>query len=53
MAPGGNARNRAIGKVTSGNGFRPATSCKDTAGERRALWPAKKAATIAMAKGEI
>ena len=51
MAPGGNARNRAIGKVTGSKGFRKATSCKDTAGERQGALASEKGGNYCDGKG--
>ncbi|AGN81253.1 hypothetical protein O162_04710 [Pseudomonas putida SJ3] len=53
MAPDENARDKAIGQVTGSKSSFRRLHVRTAQASDRALVPAKKAATIAMAKGEI
>jgi hypothetical protein len=51
MAPDENARDRAIGQVTGSKSIHPATSCKDSAGERQGALASEKGGNYCDGKG--
>jgi hypothetical protein len=51
MAPDENARDRAVGQVTGSKSIHPATSCKDSAGERQGALTSEKGGNYCDGKG--